>query len=612
MNSIKSGVNSNLTALSREFAESPSVLSPLIFFLIGAVALVSYYYDGGGWIHSHVFDFAAVFGEVVLILVSICLILPGLFALIYPQYFSEFYPAQIFGIFLMSLAVPAVCSTCRFSSNFGLMPGVSGMMVLQWTHDHLGSVSGEVLLWSVLFIGMNLYSRGGFLVVVRWFCALPFLVLRWVWVRKKRKMAPTIKSEADGKPVVEDDRGSRREGDGRHLMQNALVLPEHPLRVLEVEQAGVDLEQIFPGQGESYTVSQDEDQEQNELCNALVICLGVHGVRACVHQIFSGPSVVSIELIPEEGTKLKEFRNLESELQLHLKARGIRVTAPIPGTGFVGVEITREKVHPVDFAEVISKFTKAKDSRILPAILGVNPRGELIGSDVTALPHLLIAGSTGSGKSSFLHSLFCSLLLAGNPSNLKALIIDPKRVEFQVYDDLPQMLTPAIHDPMEAFEALGWAVDEMEDRYARLAKKGASSLEQYNGLSKGRNDQIPYLVILIDELSSLMEADKKRCEKLLHTLCAKGRAAGMHLLIATQRPSVDVISGVIKANIPARVALRVSSKTDSRVILDSTGAESLSGAGDMLVLGPDDRIPKRLQSPWINRDQIMQAVGVMG
>jgi len=397
-------------------------------------------------------------------------------------------------------------------------------------------------------------------------------------------------------------------GEGSSLMDNAPLLPEHPLRVLDLEQDALDLERIFPGQGETDLASQDEAQEQTELCNALVICLGVHGVRTKVHKIYSGPSVVSIELIPEEGTKLKEFRNLESELQLHLKARGIRVTAPIPGTGFVGVEITREQICPVDFAALISKF-KPIETSVLPAVLGVNPRGDLIGSDITTLPHLLIAGATGSGKSSFLHSLFCSLLLASKPGSLKALIIDPKCVEFQVYNNIPQMLTPAIADSMQAFEALSWAVDEMEARYCRLAKRGASGLEQYNDLQKKSKDQIPYLVVLIDELSSLMEADKKRCEKLLHTLCAKGRAAGIHLLIATQRPSVDVISGVIKANIPARVALRVSSKTDSRVILDSTGAESLSGAGDMLVLGPGETTPKRLQSPWISRDQIMRVVG---
>ncbi len=344
------------------------------------------------------------------------------------------------------------------------------------------------------------------------------------------------------------------------------------------------------------------------------------GVDGRVVQINPGPVVTMYEFEPAPGVKISRIASLADDLALNLKAGSIRVVAPIPGKAVVGIEVPnadREIVYLRDVLEV-STFKQAK----LPLALGKDIFGKPFVSDLTKMPHLLIAGATGSGKSVCLNSLICGLLTKCTPEELKLLLVDPKRIELSYYNDIPHLIYPVITDMDEANLALKWAVKEMERRYELLANIGARNLENYNAKIKqlspkgqGENEHqeegylpLPYLVIVIDELADLMIVASKEVQTSLVRLAQMARAAGVHLVLATQRPSVDVITGVIKANFPARISFQVSSKTDSRTILDVMGAERLLGQGDMLFLPPGTAKLQRLHGAYVSEKEITTIV----
>lgn len=318
-----------------------------------------------------------------------------------------------------------------------------------------------------------------------------------------------------------------------------------------------------------------------------------------------GPTVTQFQVHLSLGVKVNKITNLTDDLKLALAAKDIRIEAPIPGKTTVGIEIPNPKTRPVMLSEVLESKAFEDSTSPLTVALGVDLFGQPRVTDLRKMPHGLIAGATGSGKSVFINSLLISLLYKATPAQLRLLLIDPKAVELAPYDGLPHLLSPVISDPQAAAAALKWAVKEMDDRYDRLAAAGVRNVEQYNDRAELTGDyaqKLPYIVIVIDELADLMMMASSEVQDYIVRITQKARAAGIHLLIATQRPSVDIVTGTIKNNIPTRVAFMVSSQVDSRTIIDTSGAERLLGKGDMLFLGNGASQPVRLQGTFVDKE----------
>lgn len=336
------------------------------------------------------------------------------------------------------------------------------------------------------------------------------------------------------------------------------------------------------------------------------------GVTAKVENVSVGPAITRYELKPAEGVRVSKIANLADDIALNLAAESIRIEAPIPGKQAVGIEIPNKENEIVHLRDILEsdKFENAKSK--LTMALGKDVAGECVVADIAKMPHVLIAGSTGSGKSVCINTLISSLIYKAKPSEVKLVMVDPKIVELSVYNGIPHLLIPVVTDPKKAAGALAWAVQEMENRYNLFASKGVRDLKGYNETiennSYEENGTLPQIVIIIDELADLMMVAAKDVEDSICRLAQKARAAGMHLVIATQRPSVDVITGLIKANVPSRIAFAVSSQVDSRTILDMAGAEKLLGKGDMLFYPAGASKPTRIQGAFIDDKEVEKIV----
>ncbi|WP_297425126.1 DNA translocase FtsK [Clostridium sp.] len=353
-----------------------------------------------------------------------------------------------------------------------------------------------------------------------------------------------------------------------------------------------------------------DKKELIENANKLEEILSNFGVDAKVTQVTKGPSVTRFELQPSPGVKVSKIVNLADDIALGLAASGIRIEAPIPGKAAVGIEVPNGKQTPVFLREVLENDEFINSKKKLAFALGKDISGKCVVGDLSKMPHTLIAGATGSGKSVCINSLIISLLYKYNPEEVKLLMVDPKVVELNVYNGIPHLLIPVVTDPKKAAAALNWAVNEMTNRYKLFADSGVRNMESYNELfNKGVIEQkLPYIVIIVDELADLMMVCPNDVEDYIGRLAQMARAAGMHLVIATQRPSVDVITGVIKANIPSRISFAVSSQIDSRTILDGSGAEKLLGKGDMLYYPVGESKPLRVQGCFISEEEVEQVI----
>lgn len=314
-----------------------------------------------------------------------------------------------------------------------------------------------------------------------------------------------------------------------------------------------------------------------------------------------GPRVTQYTLKPPSGTKLTKITALENNLALDLAAHAIRMEAPIPGKRQVGIEVPNIKAATVRISSLLQSSEFAAVKSPLGFVIGKDIAGKPIVADLAKMPHMLVAGQTGSGKSVMINTFLTSLLYRNSPADLKLILVDPKQVEMAPYNDIPHLLTPVINEPEKCISALKWAVAEMERRLRTMAEEGKRNIGEYNNLKK--EEGMPYIVIVIDELADLMMMAARDVEALIVRLAQKARAAGIHLVLATQRPSVDVITGLIKANVPARIAFTVASQIDSRTIIDQMGAEKLLGRGDMLLLTSDMPKPKRVQAALIEDDE---------
>lgn len=347
--------------------------------------------------------------------------------------------------------------------------------------------------------------------------------------------------------------------------------------------------------------------------------LNAFGVKATVINESKGPSVTRYELQPETGTKVSKITSLSDDIKLNLAASDIRIEAPIPGKAAVGIEVPNAKRESVFLRDLIESEELRKQKSKIAFAAGMDIAGKVIVADIAKMPHMLIAGTTGSGKSVFTNSIIMSILFRAKPSEVRFIIVDPKVVEFGVYNGIPHLLTPVVTDPKKAAGALNWAVAEMGERYKLFAKYNVRDLKGYNEKVKQMNykdgDEVlsvkPQIVIIIDELADLMMVAAKEVEASICRLAQLARAAGIHLIIATQRPSVDVVTGLIKANIPSRVALLVSSGTDSRTIIDCNGGEKLLGNGDMLFYPSGYIKPVRLQGAFVSDEEVSNVVSFL-
>jgi S-DNA-T family DNA segregation ATPase FtsK/SpoIIIE len=368
----------------------------------------------------------------------------------------------------------------------------------------------------------------------------------------------------------------------------------------------------------------DMDAELDRLGRILVEKLGTFNVECTMGGRTTGPVVTQFEVVPAAGVKVNRIANLDADLALAMRAPSIRIVAPIPGKGAVGVEIPNPEPEIVHLRPILEAPAYRRARGQLPLGLGKDLRGRAYVADLAKMPHVLIAGATGSGKSVCVNTIITSLVYRHTPETLRLLMIDPKMVELSTYADLPHLRHPVVTDPAEAAGVLKWAVLEMERRYQLLSANGVRSIAEFNRRvrdevvlrrpeaegEEGDEDRwiydegvLPYIVVVVDELADLMMQVQGDVERPLAQLAQKARAIGIHLIVATQRPSVNVITGLIKANFPTRIAFRVASKTDSRTILDQNGAESLLGNGDMLFLPPGQSEPVRVQGAYIATEE---------
>ncbi len=353
------------------------------------------------------------------------------------------------------------------------------------------------------------------------------------------------------------------------------------------------------------------DKDTQDAAALLKETLNEFRIQAEVTGIRKGPVITMFEILPAPGVKLSKIVALQDNIALRLAASSVRIVAPIPGKSAVGIEVPNHERAIVSFKELIESDNPAYKKMNIPVILGKDITGEGQLLDLTKTPHLLIAGSTGSGKSVCVNTMILSILYKRSPQEVKMILIDPKVVELKLYNDIPHLLTPVITEPKKAFQALQYCLCEMERRYALLDGMGVREISSYNKRIVERNiatEKLPYIVVVIDEFADLMATTGKELESTVARLAAMSRAVGIHLVLATQRPSIDVITGLIKANIPTRIAFMVASKMDSRIIIDQVGAEKLLGKGDMLYASATDPFPIRIQGTFVSDSEVENVV----
>lgn len=390
----------------------------------------------------------------------------------------------------------------------------------------------------------------------------------------------------------------------------------------EIKLAGIDAKedndyQLPPVSLLSQVKATDQQEDLNNIkknTKTLQQTLKSFGVDATVENVNLGPSVTKYELRPAVGVKVSRITHLSDDLALALAAKDIRIEAPIPGKSLIGIEVPNQQIATVGFRDMVENAPSNDNPMEVP--LGRSVTGDIKMADLTKMPHLLIAGATGSGKSVAINVIITSILLKAKPHQVKMLMIDPKKVELSVYNGIPHLLSPVVSEPKKAARALGKVVAEMERRYELFAKFGVRNLDGYNKLVKQQNDDhpdevqanLPLILVIVDELADLMMTVSHDVEDAIVRIAQMGRAAGIHMILATQRPSVDVITGLIKANVPSRIAFAVSSGVDSRTIIDTNGAEKLLGRGDMLFEPIDQNKPVRIQGAFISDHDVESVV----
>ena len=511
----------------------------------------------------------------------------------------------------------------RFSSG-----GIVGATLAQIVVGYAGATGGLIVLLAVWTIAFIMTTRLSLERLFNMFITLSrglFGRTKTAFVIWKERRYKAKRRTETGKKL-----SSRKDAPVKIVERLPKQLKEAPIRRQEVfEFMGADhgfrLPSINLLQGSEADVKAMDRgslQMQSRLLEKKLIDFDVSGNVVAVSP---GPVVTTFEYEPAPGIKINKIVNLADDLALALRAESIRIVAPIPGKGLIGIEVPNEQREIVRLRDIIASETFQRSKAKLALALGKEIAGNSVVTDLAKMPHLLIAGATGSGKSVALNAMICSVLYKATPQEVKLLLIDPKRIELSVYEDIPHLISPVVIDARKATRALHWVVLEMEHRYVVMAEKGVRDIHQYNkrlakekqtleqtkgaGISVASQppvtaEPLPLILIVIDELADLMLVASRDVELALTRLAQMARAAGIHLLIATQRPSVDVLTGIIKANFPTRISFQVSSRTDSRTILDTNGAENLLGNGDMLLLPPGTAKLQRIHGAYVSEPEI--------
>lgn len=442
-------------------------------------------------------------------------------------------------------------------------------------------------------------------------------------LKRSNRRKLTDKSTDKSEPVIHQDQhepiiqekakqnDNDRESTSYVRPYNVVMTPSDKRRLQEKRRkqetiAKQDLPSLHLLNDQPSTLNQDQEWIESQ-SHKLTETLAEFNVKAHVVNVMQGPTVTRFEIKPETGVKVSKVRNLSDDIKLNMAAKDIRIEAPIPGKNAIGIEIPNKVASPVSLHEIFTtdQFKDAKSP--LTIGLGLDISGRPIVTDINKMPHGLIAGATGSGKSVCINTILASLIFKATPRDVRLLLIDPKMVELASYNDIPHLVSPVITDVKAATQALKWAVEEMEERYQKFVHARARDINSYNQKMLEQNkveEKMPYLVIVIDELADLMMMAPQDVEDSISRIAQKARACGIHLLLATQRPSVDVITGLIKANIPTRIAFSVASQIDSRTIIDHGGAERLLGKGDMLFVENGARHPVRIQGAFVSDEEI--------
>ena len=601
----------------------------LTHYVAGKVKVANY----GGLVGSYISDgMLRTFGmtsylfSVLLVLFSFKLFLGGKFRMVISPTFG--FVGLVFAISALLAAKYGALSFSGVDFNAGGFLGKSSLRVL---HSYLNHIGTNIVLVVILLVSLMVTLDVSLVALVRRLAILlsstllRFKTFMVVGIRRLRRKKTVIKQKKAGVsrniPVISDELGSKEEKKkdeqssfGFLHLEGTFTLP--PMTLLDKVE-----------------IRNTRMKRESLIMNSRILekKLADFGVEGSVAEVKPGPVVTMYELQPAAGVKINRITNLSDDLALALKAQSIRILAPIPGKAAIGIEIPNQEREPVYLRDVLESEEFQESKHKLPIALGKNIMGRTVIADLARMPHLLIAGTTGSGKSVSLNAMICSMLFKATPDEVKFIMIDPKRLELSGYEGIPHLLHPVVVNPKEASQALQWTVDEMERRYATIAGMGVKSIERYNRLvEKEQNEakkqisgfsaqvseegaemapeKLPYIIVVIDELADLMMVAQRNVETSLARLAQMARAAGIHLILATQRPSVDVITGIIKANFPTRISFQVSSKVDSRTILDQLGAEKLLGAGDMLFVPPGTSKLVRIHGAFVSDREITNIV----
>lgn len=507
-----------------------------------------------------------------------------------------------------------------FGSEFS-SGGLVGIPLKSLLIDY-SNVTGALIVFAVLWLigfilatgfSMIAFSRRSWKTILAvWERAATFIIM---W-RERRKKARRL-SETKRKQTTQPKREVTIKTPAAKTIQEAPAPKQAVFEFMRVE-TGLQMPSLNFLDNPEHVPKTADDENLIMQSKLLEKKLDDFGVDGKVVTVTPGPVITTFEYEPAPGVKINKIVNLTDDLSLALRAASIRIVAPIPGKAVIGIEIPNSIRETVRFKEVVASAAFEKSKSKLTLCLGKDIVGDPVVTELDKMPHLLIAGATGSGKSVALNAMICSLLYKSTPDDVRLIMVDPKRIELSSYDGIPHLITPVVTDVKKATNALFWAVREMEQRYELLSGQNARNIYQYNQkIAKAPREQkpadaeqekhagpLPYIVIIIDELADLMMVASRDVEVALTRLAQMARAAGIHLILATQRPSVDVLTGIIKANFPTRLTFQVSSKTDSRTIIDSNGAETLLGNGDMLFMPPGTAKLQRIHGAYISEAEI--------
>ncbi len=567
----------------------------IILFVIGVLFIFSFQ-GVGGVLGEYILKFSKLIFGSCLWLIPVAFFIGGIIT--FRDIHKNVFLSTLFGVFLFILS---------FLSLVNML--FNGTMVGGWL--------GYIVSWPF----MQLIGLWGSLVVFMAFLVISVLLAFNIPLRK-------IKKDEDEKDVIKEKISKEIKGLGftpektkLSKLTKGILRPKFEMKEMKEEKKEKKQEELLQT---TDTILKDYNFPPLDLLdgdkgqpssgdikanlNIIEKTLENFNIPVEMGEVNVGPTVTQYTLRPSSGVKLSKITGLNRDLSLALAAHPIRIEAPIPGRSLVGIEIPNKKAALVKLKNLLEEFDYRKNGHHLNLALGRDVSGNTMFANLVKMPHMLIAGSTGSGKSVCIHSLILSLLYQKSPSELKLILIDPKRVELPLYNGIPHLLTPVIVDLNKVNNAFKWAIKEMEDRYKILSSAAVKDLASYNERIKNPEDIMPYIVIIVDELADIMASFGKEVEGGIVRLAQMARAVGIHLVLSTQRPSVEVLTGLIKANITSRIALQVASQVDSRTILDFSGAEKLLGNGDMLFLAGDVGKTKRIQGSFVSEKEIKDVV----